>query len=511
MVLVVVLIVVAMLSLAGFAFSEMMLAEHQATAVGGQQRQALAAAESGVEFVARWAELPPTERDALGGWFDNPDRLRGVVVFADETGRGGQFTVLSPADDSEAGPQYGVVDESMRLHLAMVLSWEQQQPGAGRAALEQLPGMTVEVADSLLDWLDADNHPRESGAEADYYTSLAAPYTPRNGLPAALEELLLVRGVSRDLLFGLDLDRNGRVDGYEAALVSAASDGQPLAALEGMPAAGWSHFLTLVSAERNTTPEGAPRIDLNSDNLASLYVLLSRAVGESAARYIIAYRQFGPYAGSQPATSEAIGPLDLSRPARFRCDSVLDLVGTRVEVSFSSGRDAQVLASPFAADPQQMSEYLPQLLDHVTTDAAARLVGRINVNAAPSEVLRAVPGLESSVVEEILSKRGRPGEPPDPSRRHATWLLAEGLVDLPTMRRLLPYLTGRGDVVRAQVVGQLLPQGIAARVEVVIDATVVPARQLSWKDLQSLGRGYPATILGEAWSTEMATARPTPR
>ena len=46
-----------------------------------------------------------------------------------------------------------------------------------------------------------------NGAESDYYGSLSPPYAPRNGPPVTIEELLLVRGVTPQLLFGLDAAR----------------------------------------------------------------------------------------------------------------------------------------------------------------------------------------------------------------------------------------------------------------------------------------------------------------
>ena len=57
-------------------------------------------------------------------------------------------------------------------------------------------------------------------------------------------------------------------------------------------------------------------------------------------------------------------------------------------------------------------------------------------------------------------------------------------------------LSGGGNVFRAQIVGFFddLPQ--ASRVEVVIDATSNPPRQLYREDLRHLGRGYSLSALG---------------
>jgi hypothetical protein len=60
----------------------------------------------------------------------------------------------------------------------------------------------------------------------------------------------------------------------------------------------------------------------------------------------------------------------------------------------------------------------------------------------------------------------------------------------------MPYLTTGGDVYRAQVVGYFDDSGLSARAEVVVDGTTSPPRQVYWKDLRLLGRGYSLESLG---------------
>ncbi|MGQ9499018.1 MAG: general secretion pathway protein GspK [Dissulfurimicrobium sp.] len=61
---------------------------------------------------------------------------------------------------------------------------------------------TDEIVDSILDWRDADNIPRENGAEDDVYLARTPPYLPANGPFHTLEELLLVNGVTQELFYG---------------------------------------------------------------------------------------------------------------------------------------------------------------------------------------------------------------------------------------------------------------------------------------------------------------------
>ncbi len=58
------------------------------------------------------------------------------------------------------------------------------------------------IIDSILDWRDADDLHRLNGAEDDYYESLTPSYESRDAPFASVDELLLVRGVTREIFFG---------------------------------------------------------------------------------------------------------------------------------------------------------------------------------------------------------------------------------------------------------------------------------------------------------------------
>ena len=55
------------------------------------------------------------------------------------------------------------------------------------------------IVDSILDWRDDDDLHRLNGAENDYYQALPDPYPCKNGPFDSPSELLLVRGITRDL------------------------------------------------------------------------------------------------------------------------------------------------------------------------------------------------------------------------------------------------------------------------------------------------------------------------
>ena len=57
-------------------------------------------------------------------------------------------------------------------------------------------------------------------------------------------------------------------------------------------------------------------------------------------------------------------------------------------------------------------------------------------------------------------------------------------------------LTGGGDVYRAQIVGYFEATGLAHRQEVIIDATTVNPKIVSYRDLSHLGRAFDVSVLG---------------
>jgi general secretion pathway protein K len=60
------------------------------------------------------------------------------------------------------------------------------------------------IVDSITDWLDTDETPLPFGAETDYYLSLENPYPAKNGALETVDELLQVRGITPEILYGSD-------------------------------------------------------------------------------------------------------------------------------------------------------------------------------------------------------------------------------------------------------------------------------------------------------------------
>ncbi len=96
--------------------------------------------------------------------------------------------------------------------------------------------MTEDVANAIMDWLDADDEVREpNSAESSTTAALPTPYEPTNGPIQSVEELLLVQGVTPTLLFGADTNRNGLLDADEQQRFNVSIDTAGSAWLGGLP------------------------------------------------------------------------------------------------------------------------------------------------------------------------------------------------------------------------------------------------------------------------------------
>jgi len=538
MVLILVVVVIAVLSLAALTFSELMLLERRAARLSGRQAQARAAAESGVEMVRLFLAQDRQAQYDAGGWYDNPDRFRGVLVIDDEQARERvRFTLVAPGLEQGyfGGVRFGLEDESARVNLNALALADAYAENGGRQILMGLPGMTEDVADAILDWIDPDDEPREYGAEVDYYSALDPPYAPKNGPLETVEELLLVRDVTPWLLFGVDANRNAEADQSEPD----PSDVSGIDNSDGSMTRGWAAYLTLYSLEANLNPSGEPKVYLNQDDMETLYQELAEVLDPQWATFIVAFRQYGPQQTEQQTDAQtgtttgtqtgaesdnqaekevlstySVDLLDLSKKGEHTVATVLDLLGVDVEMkdegsqtgeagqggqggqAGQTGQKSTILETPFPDEPGTIATYLPTLMDYVTTTESKVLPARINVNQAPSAVLAGVPDMTSEILEQIISQRQTDPAAAESYQRQETWILCDGIVTLDEMKALMPFLTGGGSVYRTQVVGCFDQEGPATRIEVVLDATTSPARVIFWRDLTHLGRGYPLDTLG---------------
>lgn len=551
-VLLAVLIVIVVLSLSAYLFSRAMMSEYEATTSYTRAAQARALAESGVDYAAAILSNPDTFTNTLNSNPYSSPLFQGITVQEGRNPRlQGRFSVIAPLgpDDtpSDAQPyRFGVTDECGKINLNTLMKLDSSGQKA-HDILMMLPNMTEDVANSILDWLDADDDPRNDGAESDYYSSLNPPYRAKNGPLDSLEELLLVKGVTPQLLFGNDRNRNGILDPEE-------DDGS------GVVDQGWSAYLTIYSRELNVDASGNPRIYVNDKDLDTLYENLTSAVGQDLANYIIAYRMYGPApssnsgpgsgagsgsgaksgsgASSQNSSTSKPGSTssqsNTTKPSSGGTTSTTPKSGTSTSPSSSTGSSAaptrlsrqslgnlrqgqpQSISSLYALinsqvsipssdpqgqptiypsplnDPGSLKQYLPLLLDELTTTRNTELPARVNVNTAPQAVLAALPNMADADVQAIIDHRPNlnDNEAPDPIYLTPAWLITEANFSPQKVQALDPYITARSQVYRVQSLGYFDGGGPAARVEAVIDTNAGRPRVIYWRDLTELGKGF---------------------
>ena len=352
--LVVVLVVIALLTLGAYTFSETMISESQATGVFGREVQARASADSGIELAVAVLGTPPVDAIYENVHHD-PQRFGGVTIREADNPRGrSRFSLVVPNESDVTGStiRQGLIDESSKLNLNTLVSAAKSQSGSAASGsgssgssgggvatgsagasggattgssgsgtttgsstsgssssnsgsvsssnistssastntpegrLQMIPGMTAELADAILDFIDSDETARESGCESEYYESLTPPYPAKNSPLDSLDELLLVRGVTLGLLYGEDANRNGVLDPNENdGDVSSPPDNQ-----DGVLQMGWSAYLSVFGREKNLQSDGTPRININGNDLATLYDTLEESFDSTVAQFVIAYR-----------------------------------------------------------------------------------------------------------------------------------------------------------------------------------------------------------------------------
>ncbi len=123
-----------------------------------------------------------------------------VVKIEDETGK-------IPINKLIKGSDY---DQNIKDMLLRLLS--QKEFGLSDDKI-------YEIVDSIKDWIDADDEFTGVGAENSYYSSLDLPYKAKNFPIDCIEELLMVKGVTKELFYGTK-EKAGL-----AAYITADSDG----------------------------------------------------------------------------------------------------------------------------------------------------------------------------------------------------------------------------------------------------------------------------------------------
>jgi type II secretory pathway component PulK len=548
-VLVAVLLVVVVLSLSAYQFVEVMTSEYRASARSIDAAQVRACALSGLHYAAGILSDRDSFNTTLGGDpFSGSDKLgasggvecrpapdgnpkrRGLfaLVAVVNTGTGGSYTYET---------RFGAVtDEGGKLNINALIAADP----TGQVlhdALMLLPNMTEDVADAIVDWVDADDTPRTNGAESAVYMQKPNPYRAKNGPIHTIDELLLVQGVTPQLLYGTDRNRNGQPDDDPSGSQQVDSTFR-----------GWVEYLTAYGRELNVDSTGTPRQYLNqasdSEDLPTLLARLGGALGPDLANYVLAYKLFGgttistttttTISGSTSSTGSSTGggtttaqlnvqtttntsntqqgqvqatPDQLAQAVQTAiangqtskkqvAKSVLSLVNTRVTLPAQPAQPGQPAPPTYIYDcplnnTANLASLLPVLMDKATATTVIELSPRVNINTASREVLMALPGVTDTIADAIIAGRPSPGST-DQATLTGAWVVANNVVPIATFQQMEPYVTGRTMVYRVQSIGYFAEGGPVARMEAVIDINQGAPRFLYFRDLTDLDnpRGF---------------------
>jgi type II secretory pathway component PulK len=302
----------------------------------------------------------------------------------------GYFWLIRPDSIDPQVYDYGIVDESSKLNLNT----------ADDKELAILPGITQELADSIVDWRDPDNTITGQGGENDYYTTLPEPYQCKNGPFETVEELRLLKNTSgqdiEQILFGYDLNHNGVVDQQELqggglAMGFNANNGA---------GRGIVPYVTVYSQEPNTDSTGAARVNVNQ----GLAPAGQPPGGNPQQGQKTVTQAPQPAAGNQGGGNNN----NTNDPVYKMLATALS--GTRLQQVFQKAKGSGQFTSAldFAQKVGLTQDEAAKILDKVTTTDPAQqktIQGLINVNTAPREVLQCLNGLAQGDVDALLGQR----------------------------------------------------------------------------------------------------------
>ncbi len=262
----------------------------------------------------------------------------------------GYFWVLRPDYGDNSLPLFGLVDESSKLNINV----------ANYDALMKLPNMTTDIASAIVSYRSADSG--GTGTPLQQGNGYYIKYGPFE----TVEELLLVQGVDRPLLYG-----NGQAAplGEASGGIGAARSGAGLMT-DLSTAQGINNFLTIYSKEPVAATTGGAS---------------SGGAGGAAQKINL----------NDPSQRDRLRDLLQKQLGTTRGNQVATLIGSR---------DRFVDVFDFYFRTQLKVDEFDRLAGSLITSAAVPRA-RINVNTASREVLLTLPGLESGDVDKLISQR----------------------------------------------------------------------------------------------------------
>jgi hypothetical protein len=230
-------------------------------------RQALLGIEVHDRIQARWAARAGIEA-SIATMADHtarpvPNNAFALVDYLDYVSEGyaGKAT-WNIQHQGEGNVWKGPMDEHSKFNI------NSKNNAAFQLVIDEI--LAFGVMESILDWIDADDEPRNLGVERDYYLGLETSYEPRNGLLQSIAELELIAGVMPEDVRGEDWDLDFRLDANE----DDGGESLPWDEPDGYFDGGWASLLTTSSVEGGGTQSGYDRLNLKRENAETLQLRL---------------------------------------------------------------------------------------------------------------------------------------------------------------------------------------------------------------------------------------------
>ena len=402
-------------------------------------------AEKTIESASRY--LAYTLTNLVGTGYALPGVLPSIEDYEYENvavGQGAFWLIGRSYDNPDIQadePVFGLIDEASKLNLNKVTL----------AMLELLPNMTPELAAAIIDWRDADSDVSTNGAEAEAYLRLPEPYLPKDGPFETVEELRLVYGMTPELLYGEDLNRNGVLDENE----NDGDGSPPFDDGNGILNPGFLEYFTVYSREVNLRTNGEPRINVNAAVTTNLTQLLQDRFGDGA---------------------------------------------TDIQAQFTMAGTNNTSLLQFFANSGMTIDNFALIEGDLTVTNAPFVEGLVNVNTASAEVLACLPGLDADLARSIVEVRRDRFTTDLPT---VGWLI--NVLDAATIQTVGPYLTSRSYQFTADIaaVGHF-GRGYR-RTLTVIDTTEERAKVIFRRDLSGLGWALGAAVREQLDTMDVAS------
>jgi type II secretory pathway component PulK len=431
-------------------------------------RQAAMGRESIARVEARWAARAGIEESiaVLEYHTEEPDPLDARQMYKDlETSADGEvesgtWEIRHTEDGVEVpGPQ----DEHARMNVNQLTQLQ----------LMSLSGMTMDVADAILDWRDTDDESRLMGAEREFYVNRNLGYEPRNGDIRSIPEIELIAGAFPSSVRGEDANLNGRLDPNEndGALSEPPDDA------DGLLDAGWSAALTARSAGSLLGVSGEARLNLKEAGAEEVTERFG-VTAEQAAALVAFAKQ--PSAKLEMLLTQDLASLSQTGGNRNAAGAQGGAAG-----GSRNGRQSGRSASGAPSQNQNSriqpldNQQLRRIFQEATLeDGSKPILGKVNLNTAPPSVIRALLPEDTISADAILSIRNA----------SSTGLLAisdlrgSSRITEQALAAIAPLADTQSNVFTITSRGRSASTGLEVEITVVVDRSTLPARILEYRE-----------------------------